>query len=149
MGEPDLPLWEIVQTYHPVARRFHAVFGAIGLTPTQFGVLVVLRDEEDAAHGSTQAELARQVLVRPQSMGELVSSLLGRGFVEREGPGGRGRPTGLRLTDAGRHALDQALPQVHAANDPGVIGLTPDEAATLAALLRRVREALDSSEGGD
>jgi DNA-binding MarR family transcriptional regulator len=146
VSEPVLPLWEIVQTYHPVARRFHAVFGALGLTPTQFGVLAVLRDEEDAAHGSTQAELARQVLVRPQSVGELVSSLVARGFVEREGPGGRGRATGLRLTDAGRHALDEARPRVHAANDPEAVGLSQGEAATLAALLRRVRQALDGPD---
>ncbi|GLZ45369.1 hypothetical protein Acsp06_15540 [Actinomycetospora sp. NBRC 106375] len=147
MSEPDLPLWEIVQTYHPVARGFHALFGAVGLTPNQFGVLAVLRDEEGSDHASTQAELARQVLLRPQSMGELVASLVDRGLVERDGPGGRGRATGLRLTDAGRAALDDALPRVHDYNAPAAIGLTPEDAATLAALLRRVRRALDGSEG--
>lgn len=146
MSEPDLPLWEIVQTYHPVARGFYALFAEAGLTPNQFGVLAVLRDEEGTGHASTQAELARQVLLRPQSMGELITTLVGRGLVERDGPGGRGRATGLRLTDAGRHALADAEPRVAAYNAPDALGLTAEETATLAALLRRVRAALDGSE---
>jgi DNA-binding MarR family transcriptional regulator len=147
--EPDLPLWEIVQAYHPVARGFHALFAEVGLTPTQFGVLAVLRDEEGTGHASTQAELARQVLLRPQSTGELVSTLVARGLVTREGPGGRGRATALRLTDAGRRALDDALPRVHAYNEPSAMGLTAAEAATLASLLRRVRAAVDGADGAD
>jgi DNA-binding MarR family transcriptional regulator len=148
VSEPDLPLWEIVQTYHPVARGFHALFAEVGLTPNQFGVLAVLRDEEGTGRASTQAELARQVLLRPQSTGELVASLVARGLVAREGPGGRGRPTGLGLTDAGRRVLDDAYPRVQAYNAAAAIGLTPDEATTLASLLRRVRAAVDSSDGG-
>ena len=34
MSEPDLPLWEIVQTYHPVARGFYALFAEAGLATT-------------------------------------------------------------------------------------------------------------------
>ncbi|MEJ2890842.1 MarR family winged helix-turn-helix transcriptional regulator [Actinomycetospora aeridis] len=148
MTQPDLPLWEIVQTYHPVARGFHALFAEAGLTPNQFGVLAVLRDEEGTGRGSTQAELARQVLLRPQSMGELISALVTRGLVEREGPGGRGRATGLRLTAAGRASLAEAEPRVEAFNAPEALGLTAEESATLSALLRRVRDALDGAVAG-
>jgi hypothetical protein len=34
VAEADLPLWELIQTSHVVARRFAEVFAAAGLTPT-------------------------------------------------------------------------------------------------------------------
>ncbi len=138
MAEPDLPLWELIQTSHVVARRFTEVFAEAGLTPTQFGVLAALADEPDLS----QADLARIVLVRPQSMTHLIASLLERGLVNRQGPGGRGRRTGVQLTAAGQQALQTALPGVHALNAPATIGLDAQAAATLTQLLRTVRTAL-------
>lgn len=141
--EPDLPLWELVRTYHPVARGFGEVFSSVGLTPTQFGVLAVLRDHDPDGPGPSQAEIARAVLVRPQSVAELLTSLLERGLVSRDGPGGRGRRAPLRLTEDGRALIERAFPLVAAYNAPEALGLTAEEAATLTRLLRRVRTALD------
>lgn len=139
VADEVLPAWTLVQAYHLVARGFTAVFAEVGLTPVQFGVLAVLADTP----GPTQAELARQVFVRPQSVGEQVAVLVERGLVTREGPGGRGRRTPLVLTDAGRRALEAAWPGVAAFNAPESLGLTPDEHAHLDALLHRVMAALD------
>ncbi len=138
MADEVLPAWTLVQAYHLVARGFAAVFAEVGLTPVQFGVLAVLADTP----GPTQAELARQVLVRPQSVGELVAVLVERGLVAREGPGGRGRRSPLVLTDAGREVLEAAWPGVAAFNAPAALGLTPAEHATLDGLLHRVMDAL-------
>ncbi len=138
MAEADLPLWELIQTSHVVARRFTEVFAAAGLTPTQFGVLAALADDPDLS----QADLARIVLVRPQTMHHLITTLLERGLVHRPGPGGRGRRTRVELTDTGHHALRTALPTVHALNAPITIGLDREAAATLTCYLRTVREAL-------
>ncbi|TDD22008.1 MarR family winged helix-turn-helix transcriptional regulator [Nonomuraea diastatica] len=137
-GEPDLPLWELIQTSHVVARGFTALFASVGLTPTQFGVLATLASGEDLS----QAELARAVMVRPQSMNELFVSLLKRGLVERDGPGGRGRRTGLRITEAGRELLARAQPKVEEFNAPEAIELSAAEAAELSRMLRAVRDAL-------
>ncbi|MEV0384926.1 MarR family transcriptional regulator [Nonomuraea sp. NPDC050643] len=137
-GEPDLPLWELIQTSHVVARRFTEVFATVGLTPTQFGVLASLADRDDL----TQAELARAIMVRPQSMNELFRSLLERGLVEREGPGGRGRRTGVRITAAGRELLYRAQPAVTKFNAPRTIGLSPTESTEFIRMLRLVRERL-------
>ena len=138
MAEPDLPLWELIQTSHVVARRFTEVFAEAGLTPTQFGVLAALADEPDLS----QADLARIVLVRPQSMTHLITSLLKRGLVHRQGPGGRGRRASVQLTAAGRQALQATLPGVYALNAPATIGLDAQAAATLTQHLRTVRTAL-------
>jgi DNA-binding MarR family transcriptional regulator len=135
---PDLPLWELIQTSHVVARRFTEVFAEVGLTPTQFGVLAALADDDDLS----PADLARMVLVRPQSMRQLIGSLLSRGLVRQSGGGGRGRRAQLHLTEAGQDALTRALPAVYAINASAAIGLADAEAAALTRHLRAVRTAL-------
>jgi len=118
---------------------------SVGLTPTQFGVLVQLEDREPRTH----ADLARGVLLRPQSMGELVESLLARGLVGRDGPGGRGRRVGIRLTEGGRALLAAAWPRVRTFNAPATLGLTDPQADTLDELLHRVRHALGGPAGAE
>jgi DNA-binding MarR family transcriptional regulator len=135
---PLLPAWTLVQTHHVVARGFTAVFAEVGLTPVQFGVLAVVHDTP----GPTLAELARAVMVRPQSAGEIADVLERRGLLHREGEAGRGRRRPLTITDAGREVLAAAWPGVLAFNTPDSLGLTPDEHATLDRLLRRVLERL-------
>lgn len=148
MQDAAVPLWELIRTAHVVARGFHEVFARAALTPTQFGVLAELRDRErDGAPPPSQAELARVVLVRPQSVGELVADLVGRGLVRRDGPGGRGRRAGLELTDDGRAALDRAWPLVQAFNAERSTGLDERRSAELVAMLRTVRESLAAREG--
>ena len=133
-------MWELVQTAHVVGRRFTELISAVGLTPTQFAVLRHLEERD----GSTQAELARAVLVSPQSIGALLSPLLDGGLVVRDGPGGRGRRSGLSLTDAGRQALHRAWGPVRAFNAPAALGLTPAQAGMLGELLDRVRTTISS-----
>lgn len=130
-----------MQTAHVVGLRFVEMFAAVDLTPTQFAILMHLDDDE----GLTQAQLARRVLVRPQSMGALVTTLLTQGLVVRDGPGGRGRRSGVSLTDAGREALQRAWPAVRALNTPDALGLTPAQAAMLDESLIHVRTALNKS----
>ena len=125
-------MWTLVQTAHVVARRFTQLFAEFGLTPTQFGVLAYLMDDE----GLSQAELARRVLVRPQSMGELLSVLTDRGLVRRDGPAGRGRRSGLKITTAGREVFQAALPRVAAFHGPESTGLTAQQLHTLETLLQ-------------
>jgi DNA-binding MarR family transcriptional regulator len=134
------PAWTLVQASHAVARGFTAVFTAVGLTPTQFGVLAYLAD----ADALTQAELARHVLVRPQSMGELLGPLLDRGLIHRDGSGGRGRRSRITITDAGRDVLAAALPGARSFNAPESLGLTAAQHATLEELLRIVLRTITS-----
>lgn len=147
MYDADVPLWELIRTAHVVSRGFHRVFAAAGLTPTQFGVLSELRDRErEGVPSPSQAELARVVLLRPQSVGELVTDLVGRELIRRDGPAGRGRRTGLVLTAAGSGALDRAWPLVQAFNAPSSTGLDDRRSAELVAMLRTVREHLAAVE---
>jgi DNA-binding MarR family transcriptional regulator len=132
--------WTLVRTHHAVARRFTETLARAGLTPTQFGVLV------EVIGGTTpsQAELARRVLVTPQSVGELLTSLERLGYITRlRGP--KGKASLVQVTDAGRAALDRATPLIQAMNSPRALGLTPQEDTTLNALLHKVLAAMSES----
>ena len=139
---PTVPLWDVVQTAHLAGRRFAEAFAAAGLTPAQFGVLASLVDGDDLSQG----DLARTVLVRPQSMGRLVGDMVELGLVTRTGPGGRGRRTGLALTDRGRQAVAQARPAAYALNMPEALHLTPRQVEDLVELLGIVRTALQAGD---
>lgn len=97
----DLTAWTIVQAGHLVGRRFWQALIAVDLSPVQFGVLLNL----DLHPGMSNAQLARSVLITPQSMSELMSALARAGLVERDASPGRGRPVTARLTAAGRTRL--------------------------------------------
>ncbi|SIR75904.1 MarR family winged helix-turn-helix transcriptional regulator [Williamsia sterculiae] len=132
-----LPAWTLVQAYHPVARRFHEIFAAEQLTPVQFGVLVQL----SANPGVSQADLARTILVRQQSMAELLSALTERGLLTRDIENRHGRSVPLHLTAEGRQALQRAGAAVVDFNTTDRLGLTESEASTLNTLLHKVINA--------
>ena len=142
MSEESLPVWNLMRTAHVVGLRFGEVFAATDLTPTQFAVLILLEDDD----GPTQAELARRVLVRPQSVGALITTLVERGLVVRDGPGGRGRRAGIALTDAGRAAVARAWPSVRAFNSAATLGLSPAQSAMLDEILDRVRRTMEEGD---
>lgn len=130
----ELPAWTVVQAYHALARELYDLFARHGLTPVQFGVLAQLAATPDLL----AAELARRVLVRPQSMAAVITDLAERGLLERQGPGGRGRPVPVRLTDEGRTVLSAAGDAMRRFNEPAALGLEPYEAGMLNALLHKL-----------
>lgn len=145
MACEPLTAQNLVQTAHVVGLRFADLFAGADITPTQFAVLVELESVEAGAQGLTQAELSRRVLVRPQSLGALMSSLVDRGLVVREPLAGRSRRVGIALTQAGREVLAGMWPPVRAFNLPSALGLTAAQAAMLNELLDQVRRAARQS----
>lgn len=104
--------WTVVRTARELARRLAEELAPLQLTPVEFGVLAQLA----AADGLNQADLARAVGVRPQSMTALVTGLAGRGVIDRGPDRGRGRHSRIGLTDEGRDLLAVAYPVVLASN---------------------------------
>lgn len=134
----DLVLWELVQTAHLATRVFRDLFATVGLTPTQFGVLACLADGDDF----TKAQLARALMVRPQSMDPLIEALLREGFVERDGTPRRGRAAGIAITTTGLERLARIRPQVSEINTAERIGVDAAQIPLLAAQLRAIRQRL-------
>ncbi|WP_433798889.1 MarR family winged helix-turn-helix transcriptional regulator [Actinomycetospora sp. CA-084318] len=135
-----LPSWSVIRTHLILAPRLARTLAPVGLSPTQFGVLVQL----DNTPGATSSELARACLMTPQSMSELLPGLEAAGYVERAATG-RGRPAPVHLTEAGHDVLARATPLVEHADRPEALGLDAEELAALTALLNRIAAQVSGS----
>ena len=140
-----LTSWTLIRAYLVKVPQFVQALQEVGLTPTQFGVLVQL----DNTPGLSQAGLARRALMTPQSMGELLVSLERLGLVSRGPRPGRGHPIPVTLTGAGREALTRASPLVDAIDTAAAFGLTPAEKDTLNTLLHKVVRHMSTSPERD
>lgn len=118
--------WTVIRAARTLARRLGDVLAPLGLSPVEFGALVQLAAGEQL----TQAELARAVGIRPQSATTLVGALADRGLLDRGSERGRGRPSRITLTSAGRALLAEAFPVVLASNS-----WFADDGAPLSAIL--------------
>lgn len=126
------PLWSVIRAAHSLERRVTALLAAHELTPVQFGVLSYL-----AATGPmTTAEIARSVLVRPQSIADVVNTMEQRGLVVRGSPRGRGRSNPVQLTSRGKKLLTQVWPRFEDANTAEALGLSDQDVARLPLLMR-------------
>lgn len=128
----DITAWLIVQVGHTVGRRFWASLASVDLTPIQFGVLLELDRTPDASN----AHLARTVLVTPQAMSELLTSLEQDALIERDHSGGRGRRVPTRLTPAGRDRLRRCDDIIGGVEES--LGLDPQERRQLRHLVGRI-----------
>lgn len=129
--------WNLVRGTRFAAQRLAGRLGPHDLDPVHFGVLAVLAIESEMA----QADLARAVLVRPQSIAPLVDGLEARGLVRRTGDRARGRRNPIRLTDQGRRVLDEVWEIALATNDLSDAGLTSQESRELNRLLLKLVRA--------
>jgi DNA-binding MarR family transcriptional regulator len=138
-GNPDdFTALTIVRTSQMMARIFTATLAPFGLPPNQFSVLLHLVEQP----GISQADLARVVLATPQSVGELIRAMEDGGLVERTPPAGRGRPSALYASPAGRAVLDEVTPAVLAAFTPEALGLDKKTHARLNADLHTIMTSL-------
>lgn len=140
--------WNMARVARFVGQRLTDRLAAHDLHPIHFGVLAHL----DIAPEMTQADLARAVLVRPQSIAPLLDGLERRGLLRRKGDRARGRRNPVQITDDGRRALAAVWGIVLASNDLADAGLTARESAELNRLLLKVvhatRGAISDDDSG-
>jgi DNA-binding MarR family transcriptional regulator len=121
-------------------RRITAAVEPNGLTLPAYTALSVLRVQD----GLSNAQLARRSFVTPQSMSEVLTLLVERGYVRRRAEPGHGRVIRTELTVAGRRALERCNRAVDAIEREMLGDLDPGEAAGLRDVLIRCGQALDS-----
>lgn len=121
----------LVRLAHALSQRWTRELSPFGLSARQHGALAALAARPQISAGA----LAREAIITPQSMGELLAGLEERGLVLRRLPAGRGHPAQLELTDAGRALLVQVKPVVESSNSPEELGLTQREIDHLRDLL--------------
>ena len=137
--------WSLVRVARLVGQRLTDRLAVHDLNPIQFGVLAHLAINEEL----TQADLARSVLVRPQSVAPLLDGLEVRGLIARTGDRARGRRNPVRLTGQGRVALDGVRSVVLEANDLTDVGLTAADSGELNRLLLKVVHATHGARPKD
>ena len=111
-GIDEIAAWTVIRAARELARMLTHELASLDLSPVEFGVLAQLAAEDELS----QAELARSVGVRPQSMTALSAALESRALIVRGPVRGRGRTSRIRLTDEGRSLLARAYPTVLASN---------------------------------
>ena len=135
----DVLTWNVVRVARFVGNRLAGRLAGLGLNPIQFGVLAFLEKEGEL----TTAEIARAVLLRPQSVAPLLDGLEARDLIRRIGDRGKGRRNPVRMTEAGRAVLAQAWVIALAANDLGDAALSADESNELNRLLLKIALATE------
>jgi DNA-binding MarR family transcriptional regulator len=103
----------------------------IGLTALQYTALTVLERHADMS----SAQLARHSFVTAQSMADMITSLEGRGLIERHRDRADRRRLVMALTASGRDLLDRYRDQVTALETRMLAGLTQDEITGLRHIL--------------
>jgi len=140
--DPDAQLgYLLVRAAHEVSRSWLAAVRRHGINPTQFGTLAILAREP----ASSQGELARRVMVTPQSMSDSIGALVSAGLLVRHAVE-RGRTARLEVTAEGKAVLRRAYPVVEAANDACFTMLSSSQRRNLKALLGKVLEGRASTD---
>lgn len=134
--------WNVVRVSRFVGQRLAGRLAEHGLNPVHFGVLAYLAIDPEM----TQADLARAVLVRPQSIAPLLDGLEERGLIRRTGSRLRGRRNPVHITDDGRQALDTVWDIALSTNDLTDAGLTTQESLGLNQLLLKIIHATQGTK---
>jgi DNA-binding MarR family transcriptional regulator len=119
-------------------------FGPLGLTDGSYGVLVALR-RSGAPFELTPTELARHRMMSSGGMTLVVDRLERDGLVERSPNPQDRRGSLVRLTKAGKEAVDRAMERHAAAEQALVEGLSERDREQLAKLLRKLVLAVDAT----
>lgn len=137
--------WNAYRAARVIGRRMSERLAPHGLNPMHFGILAFLA----RTPRMTTAEIARAVLVRPQSMAPLLDGLEERGLTRRTGVRARGRPNPVELTDEGRAALAAIWGPALDGNDLGDVGLSTAESRELNRLLLAIVRAEAPTDPAD
>jgi len=130
----------LVRAARKVSQSWLKAVSGHGINPRQFSTLAILVREPSLSQG----ELARRVMVTPQSMSESLAGLLAARLLTRE-EGGPGRAARLEVTAEGKALLRKAYPVVKAADDACFTSLSSSERKALSVLLRRLLDEAPSA----
>lgn len=134
-----LVTWTLIRAAHVAERQLTQLFAEHDLSPVQFGILAHLA----TGRAHTSAQLAREVLTRPQSVASVIDGLVRRGLVARVGVREKGRRNPIELTSDGHDLLAAVWPGVVSANQPDALDLTQSDTAELNRILHTLLRVLE------
>jgi DNA-binding MarR family transcriptional regulator len=132
LRNPALRAWvRILRLSQKVQPALAETLRRLGLNPAEFDILDTLAARE----GLTQQELADALLVTKGNMTYHLCRMEERGLVDRRPEGRKNR---LYLTGESRRLLEEALPEHEALIDERFSGLSVEDRAQLADLLKKL-----------
>jgi DNA-binding MarR family transcriptional regulator len=132
LRNPALRAWvRMLRLSQKVQPALAETLRRLGLNPAEFDILDTLAARE----GLTQQELADALLVTKGNMTYHLCRMEERGLVDRRPEGRKNR---LYLTGEGRRLLEEALPEHEALIDERFSGLSVEDRAQLADLLKKL-----------
>lgn len=133
MAGPDGPVGYLLRQAWLVLRAaLDDDLRQVGLTAAQYGILRAVCEQQAGISG---AELARGVLLTPQTAHEIVTSLQARGLLARRPDPADRRVRLIHLTDTGRARVEQARQRAEAVEARMVSTLAPNQQRQLSAWL--------------
>ncbi len=131
---PGLVGYNVRRAQIAVAQNFQSWMAPFDITPGQFGVLLLIRQNQ----GLSQSELGNALGIDRSTMVAVIDRLEGRGLVVRAPSPSDRRSYALHLSEQGESLLDQMVGRVED-HERAISGdLSEEEQATLISLLRRV-----------
>lgn len=112
-------------------------FGPGGLTQRQYAVLAAVETQE----GLTQTELVRITGIDRSTLADMAARMIVKGLLERQRSAADARANAVRLTEAGRAALEEARPKMAAADARLLKLISGGKRDTLTGLLRDLVKA--------
>lgn len=105
------------------------------LTPTQFALLVALRELGD----TSQNELGRHIGIDAATTNGVVERLLKKQFIQSSDDPNDKRRVRLSLTNEGRRTIEQSIPLAQTITSDTLDGLTQRESLRLLQLLKKIQ----------
>lgn len=135
----------IVLTGEMLAKEGQRIFRPLGLTDSQFNVLIILKYQTDD-EGITQTELGQRLLVNRSNVTGLIDRMEQAGWVSRKDMAGDRRVNKVLLTREGRSLLDKAE-AVYYKRIQAVMGKLPaKDIKSICTILERLRRNLAEEE---
>lgn len=139
----------ILRTHEALMEGLAELLKGVGLSPTQYNVLRILRGAgaNCCASGLPCREVASRMVTRDPDMTRLLDRLEARGLIMRERQTTDRRVIHVAITDAGRSLLEEIDPQVLALHKRQLHQMTKAELETLIDLLEKVRDSVETAGG--
>ncbi|WP_240665927.1 MarR family winged helix-turn-helix transcriptional regulator [Agromyces sp. LHK192] len=141
LPDVDLTPLDVMSRLRRAANRLSRLradaFESAGLASWEFDVLAALRREEPP-HELSPAQLISATMIGSAAMTNRLDNLVKRGLVERHPNPRDGRSVLVRITPEGTTRVDDAMRSLAEREAVELRGLSREEQATLAELLRRL-----------
>ncbi len=131
---PSLIGYNLRRAQLTVFQNFQSTMAPFDLTPGQFGVLVLICENE----GLSQSDLGAALGIDRSTMVAVIDRLESRDFVVRAPSPNDRRSYALRLSDHGKKTVIEILPRLREHEVAIAGGLSKSEQSTLIELLRRI-----------